>query len=304
MRLTHKYYAASAVRYLVQQTLIPRWREWLEGGQQLEVGMYWLVSLAADRYVSPYAFTGAWLYAQWFQPASHLDETVLDDRLARLVEEVKQKLAESNKRHPLLRARDIDHESKTFALTLLHPKGLECENFISDLRETIWPLPETREIIDALNYVFAVKNGFSGNGSDYYNVKNSFLNEVRIGHGLIRGWSTGMVLSCSQSISLLHFRFSNRNWASLLPYRSYITRWLDVSESTALLSIFPHISYWNFWIIRSKPFEALPLSAFAAFMFQTDRIAKVHVHRRVQFVSAIARRSTLGHSCPAYSEAR
>lgn len=52
-------------------------------------------------------------------------------------------------------------------------------SFSLDLHESIWSVPESREVIDALDFVFSGLNGFCGNTADYYNMKNSFLNEVR-----------------------------------------------------------------------------------------------------------------------------
>jgi regulator of sirC expression with transglutaminase-like and TPR domain len=50
--------------------------------------------------------------------------------------------------------------------------------FAARVEQMLPDLPETQQVIAALNYVLFQEEGFTGNTEDYYDPRNSFLNEV------------------------------------------------------------------------------------------------------------------------------
>jgi regulator of sirC expression with transglutaminase-like and TPR domain len=63
--------------------------------------------------------------------------------------------------------------------------NLDAEKYLDQLdwlaarvEQMLPELPETQQVIAALNYVLFQEEGFTGNAEDYYDPRNSFLNEV------------------------------------------------------------------------------------------------------------------------------
>ena len=89
--------------------------------------------------------------AKWFQPFKHVKIDKVVQQLDGLAEDAKDILRTRNSAHPLFE------------------ESPQQEHFSTS---------ELNTILDSINHALYVKHGFKGNGTDYYNRKNSFIDVV------------------------------------------------------------------------------------------------------------------------------
>ena len=90
----------------------------------------------------------------------------------------------------VLVAEDVDEHQISLARAALTIARMEYPNldpekyierldwYASRVEQMLPELPETSQVIEALNYVLFQEEGFTGNADDYYDPRNSFLNDV------------------------------------------------------------------------------------------------------------------------------
>ena len=67
---------------------------------------------------------------------------------------------------------------------------------VTDTTETVWTPHEARRVLDALNHVMFNVEKFRGNTEDYYDLNNSFIDQVRLS-------KCGDVLLCLRGMDVL-----------------------------------------------------------------------------------------------------
>lgn len=139
--MTEKYYALKVMCHVRQNACTQEWEAFLSRSpseQPMEIG--------------------AILIARWFQPHTDVSVKQIGSRIDELAEDCRAKLQVMHSDHPVL------------------SKPLHSPN--QTLQDSRLSQPRCRQIFKCVNHVLFTQVKLSGNSADYYNLKNSLINEV------------------------------------------------------------------------------------------------------------------------------
>ncbi|XP_063586746.1 F-box only protein 21-like [Penaeus indicus] len=139
--MTNKYYALRVMSHVHQGACRREWEEFVarpSAEQSLEVG--------------------AILMARWFQP--HADISI--KQMTNVIDDIAEQCREQ------LRINHPDHPALSVPLT---PPG-------EVLTESRWSYEKTMQLFKCINHILYYQMKMTGNSEDYYNLKNSLINEV------------------------------------------------------------------------------------------------------------------------------
>ncbi|XP_045606616.1 F-box only protein 21 [Procambarus clarkii] len=139
--MTEKYYALKVMSHVHQGICIREWEEFMArppAQQSLE--------------------TGAILMARWFQPHADVSVKQVTSQIDDIAKECLKELRVNHSDHPMLSA------------ALILPSQI--------LQESKWSPERCRQLFKCINHVLFTQMKMTGNSEDYYNLKNSLINEV------------------------------------------------------------------------------------------------------------------------------